>query len=190
MNYNWRARGLTTLVALLALLAFPLSIAHGQIFNKEEIDYDKLFRQGISLDGKTLNLSGKKIGDEGVRILVSHAIIKKVTKLDLRYNELTEKGARYLAESGNLSQLKSLELRHNFLGDAGAIPMAESENLEHIKDLKLGWNEIRDAGALAFAKTKKMKKLEKLDLRGNFLSDETKTELKKSLANLKSLLLY
>lgn len=173
-----------------AAMAFPLSSAQGQIFDKEEMDYDKLFRQGVSRGGKTLNLSGKKIGDEGIKALVSHTIIKKVAKLDLRYNEITEKGAKLLADSENFSKLRTLELRHNFLGDAGAVLLAQSGGLGDLKDLKLGWNEIRDAGALAFAESGKMPKLEKLDLRGNFLSEKTKTALKKSLSHFKSLRLY
>ncbi len=82
------------ILVLGAVMAFPLSSTPGQIFDKKEINYDDLFRQGISRGGKTLNLSGKKIGDEGIKVLVSHGIIKKVAKLDLRYNEITEKGAK------------------------------------------------------------------------------------------------
>ena len=154
-----------------------------------KLSTDKLFIQQLSNNGKTLNLAGKKIGDAGVEVLLSHDILKKVSKLDLRYNKITEKGARIMAESQSLSKIKTLEMRHNFLSDAGAVLLAQSENFNNLKTLKLGWNEIRDAGALAFAK-QKIAKLNKLDLRGNFLSEETKTALKSSLSHFKSLLLY
>jgi len=180
-NYKW------SLVFLFLLC--PLAIAHGQIFDKEEIDFDKLFRQQLSGNGKTLNLAGKKIGDEGVKILLSHDILKKVVKLDLRYNAITEKGAKLMADSQSLSKIKTLEMRHNFLSDAGAIKLAQSENFNNLKELKLGWNEVRDAGAMAFTE-QKIKNLSKLDLRGNFLSNETKTALKTSLSHFKKLLLY
>ena len=173
---------------VLALL-LPLATAQAQIFEKEKIDFDKLFRQQLSRNGKTLDLAGKKMGDAGVKVLMSHDILKKVSKLDLRYNEITEKGAQFIADSQSLSKVKTLELRHNFLGDSGAVLLAQSENFNNLKTLKLGWNEIRDAGALAFAK-QKIVKLNKLDLRGNFLSEKTKTELKSSLSHFKSLLLY
>lgn len=170
-------------------LVLPLATAQAQVFEKEKIDFDELFRERLSQNGKTLNLAGKKIGDAGVKVLMSHAILNKVAKLDLRYNEITEKGAQFIADSQSLAKVKTLELRHNFLGDAGAVLLAQSKNFSDLKTLKLGWNEIRDAGALAFAK-QKITKLNKLDLRGNFLSEKTKTELKTSLSHFKSLLLY
>ena len=170
-------------------LLYPITTAHGQIFDEEKVDFDKLFLQQLSANGKTLNLSGKKIGDEGIKTLLSHTILSKVTKLDLRYNEITEIGAKLIADSQSLSKTKTLELRHNFLGDAGAKLLAQSENFTNLKELKLGWNEVRDAGAMAFTE-QKIKNLTKLDLRGNFLSNETKTALKTSLSNFKKLLLY
>ena len=66
-------------------LLLPAAIAQGQIFEKEKIDFDKLFIQQLSNNGKTLNLAGKKIGDAGVEVLLSHDILKKVSKLALRY---------------------------------------------------------------------------------------------------------
>jgi len=170
------------------LLIYPLA-AHGQIFDEEKTDFDKLFQQQLSANGKTLNLAGKKIGDEGIKILLAHEILKKVVKLDLRYNEVTEKGAKLMADSQSLSKIKTLELRHNFLADAGAKLIAQSENFTSLKELKLGWNEVRDAGAMAFTE-QKIKNLTKLDLRGNFLSNDTKTALKTTLSHFKKLLLY
>ena len=120
------------LLIILALL-LPLATAQAQVFDKEKIDFDKLFRQQLSANGKTLNLAGKKIGDAGVKVLMSHDILKKVAKLDLRYNEITEKGARYLAGSQSLAKVKTLELRHNFLSDAGAVILAQSENFTNLK---------------------------------------------------------
>ncbi|MGV7221678.1 MAG: hypothetical protein ACQ9MH_09145 [Nitrospinales bacterium] len=170
------------------ILFYPLA-TYGQIFDEEKVDFDKLFQQQLSANGKTLNLAGKKIGDEGVKILLSHEILKKVTKLDLRYNEITKNGAKLMADSQSLSKIKTLELRHNFLADAGAKLLAQSENFKNLKELKLGWNEVRDAGAIAFTE-QKIKNLTKLDLRGNFLSNETKTALKTTLSHFKKLLLY
>ena len=56
----------------------------------------------------------------------------------------------------------------------------------NLEEMQLGWTETRDAGALAFGSSDKFKNLKNLDLRGNFLSNKTKEELKKSLGHLKT----
>ena len=160
------------------------------VFDQSELDYGRIFKEGLSANGKTLNLSGKKIGDQGIEVLLTRDFLKKVTKLDLRYNKISEKGAKRMAASQAFGKLKSLELKHNYLLDNGAVALAQSKGFPNLEKLSLGWNEIRDAGALAFAKTKTFPKLQKLDLRGNFLASETKNTLKKDLAHLKSLKLF
>ena len=184
------------LITVVLILVFPWTGAQAQffeqkdVFDQSELDYEKVFKEGLSENGKTLNLSGKKIGDKGVEILLSKDFLKKVTKLDLRYNKISEKGAKRMAASNAFGKLKSLELKHHYLLAIGAEALAQSKGLSNLEKLSLGWNEIRDAGALAFAKTKTFPKLKKLDLRGNFLSDKTKNTLKKDLAHLKSLKLF
>jgi Ran GTPase-activating protein (RanGAP) involved in mRNA processing and transport len=191
-----RRWGTTHLITVALILVLPWTGAQAQffdqkdVFDQSELDYKKIFKEGLSANGKTLNLSGKKIGDKGVEILLTQDFLKKVTKLDLRYNKISEKGAKRMAQSKAFGKLQSLELKHNYLLDNGSVALAQSEGFPNLERLSLGWNEIRDAGALAFAKTKTFPKLKKLDLRGNFLADETKTTLKKDLAHLKSLKLF
>ena len=160
------------------------------VFDQSELDFDKIFKEGLSVNGKTLNLSGKKIGDKGVEVLLSRKFLRKVTKLDLRYNKISEKGAKRIGASKAFGKLKSLELKHNYLLDNGTVALAQSDGFPSLEKLSLGWNEIRDTGALAFAKTPTFPKLKKLDLRGNYLADETKNTLKKDLAHLNSLKLF
>ncbi len=179
----------------LGLLVIPISskaqfFENKDFFEDSDIDYNQIFQQGLSANGKSLNLSGKKIGDEGVKALVLYAPLKKVTKMDLRYNKISEKGAKLLADSKVLRKIKKLDLRHNYFLDAGAIALAQSNALPQLEKLNLSFNEIRDQGALAFARSSKFPKLKKLDLAGNFLADETKQTLKKDLGHLKSLKLY
>lgn len=184
------------LITFALILIFPWTGVQAQFFEQKDVfdqsalDFDKIFKEGLSANGKTLNLSGKKIGDQGVEILLSRDFLRKVTKLDLRYNKISEKGAKGMAQSKNFGKLKALEMKHNYLLDNGTVALAQSEGFPNLEKLSLGWNEIRDAGALAFAKTKSFPKLKKLDLRGNFLADETKNTLKKDLAHLKSLKLF
>ena len=182
---------------VLLVLLLGAGTVQAQFFEQKDIfgdyanlDYDKIFKAGLSPNGKKLNLSGKKIGDKGVKLLLAHEVLKKVTALDLRYNEISEKGARLMAESKNLTQIKKLELKHNYLLDAGAVLLAESKGFPKLQKLSVGWNEIRDQGALAFAQSQNLPKLKVLDIRGNFLADATKQTLRKDLAHLQSLKLF
>ena len=70
------------------------------------VDYEKLFAENLSRG--VLNLSGKKIGDEGLKILLKQGFIKKLKKLDLRYNDISPKGAKILAQSQPLPKLQTL----------------------------------------------------------------------------------
>jgi Ran GTPase-activating protein (RanGAP) involved in mRNA processing and transport len=175
------------LIAFLFVLS-PVSSFSFQL--RSQIDYDLLFKESLKRNGKILNLSGKKIGDKGVKHLVSSSYLAKVEKIDLRYNEITAVGAVLLAKISPLPKLRSLILRHNILGDAGTMALATSGSFPSLEEMQLGWTETRDAGALAFGISGRFKKLKKLDLRGNFLSNKTKEKLKKSLGPLKTLKLF
>ncbi len=178
------------LFLILVLLGIPFT-GHAQFLDQiEPIDFEKIFKEGLQRRGKFLNLSGKKIGDEGLKILGQQKWLQKVTKIELRYNDITEEGAKILTQFPTLPKLKTLILRHNFLADNGAVTLSQATNFPNLVEIQLGWNEVRDAGAVAFANSNSFPKLQKLDLRGNFLSDQTKSELKKTLAHLKSLKLY
>lgn len=171
-------------VTLFLIFASP---AFGQL-DEKEIDYDAVFAEGFQRGGTVLNLSGKKIGDEGLeRLLKLGDKLKKVKSLDLRYCKLSEKAGNLLAKSGAFPNLKKLEIRHNFLMDIGTVALADAVGMSKLEKLGLGWNEVRDAGALALAKTDRFPKLKKLDLRGNFFADKTKSELKEKMTHLKNL---
>ena len=137
------------LASFTALLFFACE-ANAQVFEKK-INYNKIFKEGLSRNGKTLNLGGKKIGDLGVKKLLESELLKKVNRLDLRYNEITEKGAVNLSKVPTLSNLESLVLRKNDISDNGAIGLAKSESFPNLTELQLGWNEIHDPGGLALA---------------------------------------
>ena len=188
INYFFNKNISITLVSFLFVLT-PVN-SFGFQLDKGPIDYNVLFKGSLKRSGKILNLSGKKIGDEGVERLVSSSYLKKVEKIDLRYNEITAVGAELLAKISPLPKLKSLILRHNILGDAGTTALAKSGSFPNLEEMQLGWTETRDAGALAFGSSDKFQNLKNLDLRGNFLANKTKEELKKSLGHLKTLKLF
>lgn len=192
MKFRTRERSnLLFLLCLFFAFCWPLSQGNAQhLDQKEPLNLEKVFKEGLKRGGKYLDLKGRKIGDAGLKKLGQQEWLRKVTKIELRYNDLTEEGAKILSQFPPLPKLKVLILRHNFLADNGAVILAQNNNFPNLKAMQLGWNEIRDAGAVAFAESKSFPKLQKLDLRGNFLSDQTKEELKKTLAHLKSLQLY
>lgn len=181
---------ISCVLAFLSVPAVSSGFSPGFDKGKGRVDYETLFKEGLQRRGKFLNLSGKRIGDEGVKHLIASGLLSKVKKVDLRYNEITAVGAGLLAKIPPLPKLRILILRHNMLSDAGSIALAESVSFPNLEEIQLGWTETRDAGALAFGSTKNFPKLKKLDLRGNFLANKTKDELKKSLAHLKSLKLF
>ena len=172
------------------MLGSVISTGFSQELDKIKIDYDALFKKAVKRRGKLLNLSGEKIGDEGIKRLIISGILEKVEKVDLRYNEITATGAELLAKIPPLPRLRVLILRHNILGDTGSLALAKSNSFPNLEEMQLGWTETRDAGAMAFGSSDKFQKLKKLDFRGNFLSNKTKEELRKSLGNLKSLKLF
>ena len=173
----------------LSTLVFLL-VNWAQIASPEPVNYEELFADNLSRGGKVLNLSGKNIGDEGLKILLNQSFIKQIKKIDLRYSSISSAGAIILAQTQPLPKLKTLILRHNFLADEGAVALANSSSFPNLEVLQLGWNEVRDAGALALASSKNFPSLKKLDLRGNFLSGKTKDVLKSSFTHLKSLRIF
>jgi len=167
-----------------------LSLSWAQLTSSEPINYQELFADNLSRGGQVLNLSGKNIGDEGLKILLKQDFIKKLEKLDLRYNDISPNGAETLAHALPLPKLKTLILKHNFFADEGTVALANSHSFPNLEKLQLGWNEVRDTGAIALANSKNFPKLKKLDLRGNFLAGKTKDTLRTSLADLKSLRIF
>jgi Ran GTPase-activating protein (RanGAP) involved in mRNA processing and transport len=151
-------------------------------------DLETLFKD--NLQRGALNLSGKKIGDKGLSVLLRQVFLKDLKKMDLRYNEISPTGAKMLAKTPTFKKLKTLILKHNFFSDEGVIAFAKSNSFPKLENLQLGWNEVRDAGALALADSQNFPKLKKLDLRGNFLASETKKVLRFSLSHLKSLRIF
>ncbi|MZH02886.1 MAG: hypothetical protein F3745_05705 [Nitrospinae bacterium] len=176
------------LMRTVLFLLFVLPVGWCEAQTGEPADYEKLFSENLTRG--VLNLSGKKIGDEGLKILLKQGFLKKLKKLDLRYNDISPAGGEILAKSPPLPKLKILILKHNFFADEGTVAFANSTSFPNLEKLQLGWNEIRDAGALALANTKNFPKLKKLDLRGNFFAGKTKETLRSSLSHLKSLRIF
>lgn len=163
-------------------------LVSAQVDASEPDDFEVLFRD--NLQRGILNLSGKKIGDKGLAVLLRQEFLKDLRKMDLRYNEISPAGAKMLANTLTFKKLKTLILKHNFFSDEGAIALAQSKSFPKLENLQLGWNEVRDSGALALAESQNFPELKKLDLRGNFLASQTKDVLRSSFSHLKSLRIF
>ena len=172
----------------MAGLFFSATIVSAQLDSLSSEDYEKIFKDNLRRG--TLNLSGKKIGDRGLDVLLKQEFLVDLKKLDLRYNGLSPVGAKMLTDSQPFLKLKTLVLKHNFFADEGTISLARSKSFPKLESLQLGWNEIRDAGALALVESENFPNLKKLDLRGNFLADKTKNALRSSFLHLKSLRIF
>ena len=167
---------------------FSVTLISAQVYASSLDEFEILFKD--NLQRGVLNLSGKKIGDKGLTVLLRQEFLKDLKKMDLRYNEISPAGAKMLANTPTFKKLKILILKHNFFSDEGAIALAKSNSFPKLENLQLGWNEVRDAGALALAESQNFPKLKKLDLRGNFLAGQTKDVLRSSFSHLRSLRIY
>jgi len=182
MEYGLRPLVFFTVVLL------SVSIVSSQVDTSGPNELETLFKD--NLQRGVLNLSGKKIGDKGLTVLLKQEFLKDLKKMDLRYNNISPVGAKMLANTPTFKKLKTLILKHNFFSDEGAIALAKSKSFPKLENLQLGWNEVRDAGALALAESQNFPELEKLDLRGNFLAGQTKDVLRSSFSHLKSLRIF
>ena len=101
------------LLIILTIFFLSISPVHAQTDSTGPVDYETLFKENLTRGGKVLNLSGKKIGDAGLKVLLNQDFIKNLKKLDLRYNQISPQGAKTLAQSPPLAKLKTLILKQH-----------------------------------------------------------------------------
>ena len=97
----------------MVVLFFSTAIFSGQVEGLSSEDYEKIFKDNLRRGA--LNLSGKKIGDKGLDVLLKQEFLVDLKKLDLRYNDVSPVGAKMLANAQPFLKLKTLVLKHNFL---------------------------------------------------------------------------
>ena len=97
----------------MVVLFFSAAIVSGQADGLSSKDYEKIFKDNLRRGA--LNLSGKKIGDKGLDVLLKQEFLVDLKKLDLRYNDASPVGAKMLANAQPFLKLKTLVLKHNFL---------------------------------------------------------------------------
>ena len=122
----------------IAGLFFSVTMISAELDSLSSEDYEKLFKDNLRRG--TLNLSGKKIGDRGLDILLKQGFLTNLKKLVLRYNGLSPAGAKMLAKAQPFFKLKTLVLKHNFFADEGTVALAKSDSFPQLESLQLGWN--------------------------------------------------
>jgi Ran GTPase-activating protein (RanGAP) involved in mRNA processing and transport len=120
------------------VLLLSVTIISAQVHAADPDQLETLFKGNIQRD--VLNLSGKKIGDKGLSVLLKQEFLNDLKKIDLRYNEISPAGAKMLANTPTFKNLKTLILKHNFFSDEGAIAIAKSNSFPKLENLQLGWN--------------------------------------------------
>ena len=98
-------------VACLFVLALERSSSFSHELDKVLVDYNVLIQESLKQNGALLDLSEKKIGDQGLKFLIGSNVLKYVKKIDLRYNEITTIGAELFSKQSPLLKLKTLILR-------------------------------------------------------------------------------
>ena len=146
---------------------------------------------------RALDLSGRALGDEGVRELAGCAALRTITDLALADNEIGNVGCAALAASSNLARLERLDLADNRISSEGAAALAGGRALSalrvlvlagngigpaggaaiaeaglSLRALDLADNDLQAAGARALASSAALDALERLDLRGNGLGSD------------------
>ena len=87
------------------------------------------------IDIEELNLSGKIIGNEGLKVLVKIKF-KELKKLDLSYNKISDIS---ILEKVDYKKLNKLDLSFNKISD---INILEKVDFKELKELYLSYNQI------------------------------------------------
>ena len=149
---------------------------------------------------KSINLSGKYIATDEVKIISNFSPLKSIRSLDLSDNQINDEALQHLFESEILSKLEELYLQVNFLTGKGLIEIARSEKIKlkslrilvlsdnRLSDssiaelllsshfaklfaLNIGWNEAGSETAKALGKTTTFPSLKKLEMERSYIDD-------------------
>ena len=129
---------------------------------------------------QSLDMSGCKIGSEGVALLCDdHQCWVNLHTLNLSYNKIGSGGAQVLSKVlVHCNNLRCLDLTSNDIGDDGAVALAEGlKDLTSLLELRLGNNRITSQGALALVEVLKYNHLQCLDLSLNSIGSESMAAL-------------
>jgi hypothetical protein len=120
------------------------------------------------IDLRVVYLHGTCIGDAGIDILTSSAVLKSVRSLGVERCGLSNRGVERLAQCPSLHNLRELYLcnragietgRLNEIGDGGAIALAGSPHFSQLETLDLWHTSVGDQGFEAIATSPSLSRL-------------------------------
>jgi len=91
---------------------------------------------------------------DGVKALVHSPILKSLTHLRLRLNDMGDRGCTEIVKSGILKRLKMLDIQGGCVSDAGAQILAACPDLKNLELLNISKNRLTEAGVAALTATK------------------------------------
>jgi hypothetical protein len=135
----------------------------------------------------TLFLRGMRLGDEGMKAMISSPAFASVTRLSVERCGITDRSVCALAQSPHAENLKELYLCNrqgietgllNEMGDTGAKALANSPRLAQLVEIDL-WNTgVSDAGVKALVTSPYLTSLSTLTVWGTRLTREGAAEVK------------
>lgn len=141
-----------------------------------------------------LNLTGNRIGDEGVCALTSCEEMTRLEELEISHNRLTDHSLAALSkpQAPNWGQLRSLDLsslqRESFFYDDAVIALAQSETCRKLQTLRLnGHSSLSTRSFHAILTSPQCTALTHLAMQGARLNGPCMDVLKQPLARLRVL---
>jgi uncharacterized protein (TIGR02996 family) len=111
-----------------------------------------------------LDLSGNRVGDDGLAVLMESPHLGRVRRLNLSSNRILPAGIDSLVGARSLGELVSLDLSYNRVGILGARSLGGGPGLSTVRSLNLSVCFIRDAGVQALAASPHLAHLTALQL--------------------------
>ena len=136
--------------------------------------------EGLSKDGRELNLMQCCVGPNGINIIINDERVHNIKRLNLGGNKIVDLGAKVISRSPAFSNVNWLELGGNDLGAEGIELIVRSETFSKLKTPNLYRNYLKDDGALVLANENTLQKIEEMDLAQNEIGDEGLVALSKS----------
>lgn len=122
---------------------------------------------------RLLSVSGRKIGSEGIKLLIESKYLNNLMVLKLRDQFICDEGIKSLAISDIISKVTELDLSGNEVSNLGVKALLSSNNLKVLVELYLGNNKISDEGLQYFVEyDDTLNNLAKLDLSKNKISSK------------------
>ena len=151
---------------------------------------NSLLKKIEKLKAININLNGKSINEEGLKLLTKFKFSNNIVELKLSKNNLDDNSLKHFSGSKLLSNLQKLDLSSNFITSIGIkymLPLEENDEFSDLNELILKSNKIDVQGIVYLSNNTYLSNLTKLDLSDNNIDDDCLEVLKQNYANMKNL---